>query len=684
VGLTGPVSQVLADAPSTGPVRITTLAEDAAGRPRVTVTTAVDRGHAAAAVRIARAIPNAVAVAVDHRVGVADVGTPIPLTEAAADSPAPLRAAGLAAASNDTYRSQQWALDKLRAETVWGLQRGTGQTVAVVDTGVDGTHPDLAGRLLPGVDYVDAGGDGRTDPNGHGTHVAGIIGAIAGNGLGVAGLADGASILPVRVLDADGGGWTSDVASGVTWAVDHGATVINMSLAGPDDDPILASAISYAQSHDVVVVAAAGNDRAAGDPVEYPAADPGVVAVAATDSANRSASFSEEGSYVGIAAPGVSIASTYPVALGSYALMSGTSMASPYAAATAALLRAAAPSLSASDVIGAMAAAADDLGPSGRDVEFGYGLIDPVNALQSVRGGALPAAPDAPAAPVARPGNGSATVSWSRPAAHLSPITRYTVTARPGGRTATTSGATAAIVTGLTNGVSYTFTVTATNAHGTSAASSASAAVRPDDPITRYVIRVYQDLLDRSPDARGLASWTASLEHGTPYGQVANAITNSSEFRGGLIRDAYAHYLGRNPDPDGMRHWLQAMATGMHIEQMEDGFIASPEFYAKAGSARAWVAHLYQTVLNRSPSSAEVDGWVAQLRAGKSRTFIANGFLLSTEHLTTVVNGYYQQLLRRNIDPSGARSWVSAIQRGARDEQIIAGIVASREYRLRS
>jgi subtilisin family serine protease len=404
------------------------------------------------------------------------------------------------------------------------------------------------------------------------------------------------------------------------------------------------------------------------------------MAVAATDSGNRSASFSEEGGYVSVAAPGVAIASTYP---GGYAVMSGTSMASPYAAATAALVRAAAPGLSAPEVIGAIEASARDLGAPGKDVQFGYGLINPVAVLQSVQGGAQPAAPDAPATPTARAGDGSATVGWSRPPAHLDPITRYTVTASPGGRTATTGG-TSTTVTGLTDGVSYTFTVTATNGLGTSAASAASAAVTPNNAAKRYVIKVYQDLLHRSPDAGGLASWTASLQRGMPYGQVANAITSSAEFRSGLIRDAYQHYLGRSPDAGGMRHWLAAMAVGLHVEQMQEGFIASPESYAGAGSVRAWVAQLYQSVLNRSATSAELDRWQAQLQAGVSRASVARGFLYSTEHLTAVVNGYYQQLLGRNIDPSGARSWVSAIQRGARDEQIIAGIVASPEYRQRA
>jgi hypothetical protein len=335
-------------------------------------------------------------------------------------------------------------------------------------------------------------------------------------------------------------------------------------------------------------------------------------------------------------------------------------------------------------VIGAIYASARDLGAPGKDDEFGYGLIDPVAALQSVRGGAQPAVPAAPAAPAARAGDRSATVSWSRPAAHLSPITGYTVTARPGGRTVRTAGATSAVVTGLANGVRYTFTVTATNALGTGPVSPASAAVTPNNVVGRYVTRVYSDLLHRSPDASGLAAWTHALQSGTPYRRVANGITSSGEFRSRLIREAYVHYLGRNPDLAGLHGWLGAMSRGMHIEQMETGFIASAEFYQKAGSLRAWVGDLYQTVLGRPASSAEIDGWQARLQAGASRGAVVRGFLYSTEHLTAVVNGYYEQLLGRPIDSSGAKSWVSAIQHGTRDEQIIAGLVASQEYRRRA
>ncbi len=252
--------------------------------------------------------------------------------------------------TNDALRPQQWAFDAVDFESAWKLSTGAGVTVAVVDTGVLGTHEDLAGSVLPGLDLAadastyDHAGNGEVDPAGHGTHVAGIIAAHANNGVGIAGAAPGARILPVRVLDASGSGSSSDVAEGIIWAADHGARVINLSLGG-GPSPGMQIAIQYALSKQVVTFAAAGNAYQDGNQPTYPAAYPEAVAVAAIDQSLNHASFSNTGSYVDIAAPGDLIWSTYGTGRSQYALMSGTSMATPYATATAALVLAESPNL---------------------------------------------------------------------------------------------------------------------------------------------------------------------------------------------------------------------------------------------------------------------------------------------------------------------------------------------------
>lgn len=204
----------------------------------------------------------------------------------------------------------------------------------------------------------------------------------------------------------------------------------------------------------------------------------------------------------------------------------------------------------------------------------------------------------------------------------------------------------------------------------------------PSEATTRrYVTLVYRDLFGRRVDDGGLKSWTHSLTSGTPRIAVANAITSSPEYRTGLIRRGYQEFLGRDAEAGGLGGWLEAMRKGMTIQTMESGFLASPEYYAQAGGDDAgWVRRLYGHVLDREPSEAEVQGWVDQLAAGKSRQAVSMGFLISAERLSTVINGYYQHLLGRGIDGTGRIHWVAAVQSGVRTEAIIGGIVASAEY----
>lgn len=291
-----------------------------------------------------------------------------------------------AAATNDPQRTSQWALTRLKAEQVWTSTQAAGMKIAIIDTGV-AQHEDLANsRILPGIDLSGAAGDGRNDGNGHGTHCAGIIGATLNNNVGIAGLAPAVSIIPVKVLDDSGSGYDSAVAQGITWATDHGANVISLSLGGPDYTEALDVAAQYAISHGVIVIAAAGNERQTGSPVEYPGALPGVVAVAATGQNDSFGSFSNAGSYVDLSAPGVSILSTLPG--NQYASWSGTSMATPYVAAAAALVQARAAAelgtLAVPELTAVLTGTADDLGPPGRDNDYGFGLIDPLAAVAAV------------------------------------------------------------------------------------------------------------------------------------------------------------------------------------------------------------------------------------------------------------------------------------------------------------
>lgn len=378
---TDPVELVRAQLATAGPVadpsaplRVLLLQETVHGA-RVEVVEVTDADAAAERLDDLQDAPGAVAVAVD--------GTRTTTGDAQTQPP---RAGGVApgAPSRDERRPEQWAMQALDAELAWIGGRGAGTVVAVVDTGVDARHPDLAGRVLPGYDTVVDDPlpwrDGRTDPEGHGTHVAGIVAAVADNGTGVAGLAPQASVLPVRVLDRSGTGHDSEIAEGIIWAADHGADVVNLSLSGPQNSGVLARAVAYAQAQGALVVAAAGNEGRSGNAVQYPAAYPGVVGVAALGTATAAASYSSSGRHVDLSAPGSGVVSTLP--RGRYGVLDGSSMAAPYVSAAAAVvLGASGGSLLAADLAAALERGAADLGPTGRDVTTGSGRVSPVQTM---------------------------------------------------------------------------------------------------------------------------------------------------------------------------------------------------------------------------------------------------------------------------------------------------------------
>ena len=283
---------------------------------------------------------------------------------------------------NDTlYSEYQWNLPQIATEQGWNVSKGSQDiVVAVIDTGVQLDHPDLEGRLAEGFNVIDPSSP-PDDDVGHGTHVAGIIAAQVNNQEGVAGMTWYTRIMPIKALDSTGAGSAYAVAEGVIWAADHGAHVINMSLGNYAQSQFLHEAIQYAVDKGVVVVAASGNDNT--DRPGYPAAYPEVIAVAATDPGGGKAEYSNYGDYIDVAAPGTSIASTYPG--GRYAALSGTSMASPHVAALVSLIRAANPELTPAEVADIVCSTANDLGDKGKDPYFGYGEIDVQKALQTVR-----------------------------------------------------------------------------------------------------------------------------------------------------------------------------------------------------------------------------------------------------------------------------------------------------------
>lgn len=294
---------------------------------------------------------------------------------------------------NDPDYSSQWNLAKIDAPSAWDKQQASAGPVAVLDTGIDATHPDLNGEVISGFNYI-SGDTNTADDNGHGTHVSGIIEAVTNNGTGIASIGYHGTLLPVKVLDSSGSGTYGDIASGIVYATDHGAKVINMSLAGSSSSQTLTDAVNYAKNHGVLPVAAAGNNGNS-TPV-YPAAIPGVLAVSASTSSDTLASFSNYGSDIFVAAPGTNILSTYK---GSYTQLSGTSMAAPHLAGLLALALSS-PNQSGLSVTSAVCQTADKVGPyaynqSGWNQYFGCGRIN-AGKLFALLSGQTPVASPTP------------------------------------------------------------------------------------------------------------------------------------------------------------------------------------------------------------------------------------------------------------------------------------------------
>lgn len=240
---------------------------------------------------------------------------------------------------------RQWGMRKIRAPQAWDTTVGRSSAVlAVIDTGVDRYHPDLRGRVLPGWDFHNNDAN-PADDYGHGTAVAGVAAAAGNNGVGIAGVCWNCRILPVKVLNANGSGSHSNIAAGIVWAVKHGADVINLSIAGPSSTAAMENAIAFARRRGVVLVGAAGNE---GSTRKYfPAAHPGVLSVAATDSNDRLYGWSNRGSWVRLAAPGCAL-TTKPRRL--WSVWCGTSFATPVVAGTAALMKSLRPRMPRADI----------------------------------------------------------------------------------------------------------------------------------------------------------------------------------------------------------------------------------------------------------------------------------------------------------------------------------------------
>ncbi|HWZ31609.1 MAG TPA: S8 family serine peptidase [Bryobacteraceae bacterium] len=280
---------------------------------------------------------------------------------------------------NDPGYPSQWHLATIQAPYAWNITTGsTSVPIAMVDSGVDTTHPDLASKVVGGWNFL-TGNSTITDTMGHGTTTAGAAAAIGNNGVGVAGVAWLNPIMPLIVVDATGYASYSNMASAISYAADHGARIVNVSIGGTSPSSTLQTAVNYAWNKGTIVFASAGNGGI--NAPYYPAGCQNVVSVGATDSTDTVAAFSNYGSFLSLTAPGVNIYTT--TSGGGYGYGTGTSYSSPIAAAVGALMLSKSPSLSASTLVSTLEQNSDDLGPAGWDQYYGWGRVNAYKALNA-------------------------------------------------------------------------------------------------------------------------------------------------------------------------------------------------------------------------------------------------------------------------------------------------------------
>jgi subtilisin family serine protease len=393
---------------------------------------------------------------------------------------------------NDFRWRDSWALPIIHAPKAWSVTTGDPKVVvAVLDSGVDFQQPDLQGAFVPGRDILNNDAD-PSDDNGHGTGAAGVVAARSDNGVGVTSICGGCSIMPVKIAGSDGYATWSAMASGITWAVDHGARILSISFASPAGSTTVASAISYARSHNALVFVSAGNYSSSSP--YYPAAYPGAIAVAATGQSDALESYSNYGSWVQIAAPGCNYSTNWTSKYPSdpYDWFCGTSSSAPAAAAVAALALSYAPATTADQLEQALYAGAVNVRSFVK-----YGRVDAWNTLASL--GASSAS--APSAPAPRVGEEPVVLSWPGNPLSAAPQAGQILAASSGGWTGAvplaftwtwtrcdSGGANCQVVSSSTSstytvstadsGYSLRATLTATNASG-----SASSASTPTLPV---------------------------------------------------------------------------------------------------------------------------------------------------------------------------------------------------------
>ncbi len=581
---------------------------------------------------------------------------------------------------NDPNYATQWHLNNLGllggkidadidAPEAWDIASDASSViVAVIDTGVEYYHSDLSANIWtnPGETAGNSKDDDNNgykddvhgwnfvdndaipdDYNGHGTHVAGIIGAVGNNSVGVCGVCWKVKIMPVRVGDADGNITVDAELSGIAYAVANGASILNLSLGADEYIASEKDSLTAAAAKGALIVCAAGNDgRNTDTHPEYPACYT-IDAIISVANSNRQDLLDSSSNYgaasVDLAAPGTVIYSTYMG--GSYSTLTGTSMATPMVVGACALLKAAQPSLTAAQLKAQVLAKTDALTAlSGKCVSGGrlnlYTLL----------------------------GGGPVTLSAGTPLAHEG----------------TESAATLTVTRiGSTGGLTINLTLSGTATAGSDYQSFTSVTI-PDGSSSATISIVPID----DTESEGNETVTVTLTSGTGYslgGTYSGTVTivDNDDAVAQFVSHFYTYCLNRSPDESGYYEWCYDLHTGARSgAAVGEGFVLSDEFKARGTSNSEFTSILYNAFFNREPSAGESSAWVAQLDSGVLRADVLNGFIFAQEfvnwcgtygitaytesdlqrkNVRDFVRRFYQQCLEREPDEDGIIGWMNAL-----------------------
>lgn len=527
---------------------------------------------------------------------------------------------------NDPYADAQWYLEQMHMDSIWEYTQDIPYTkirVAVVDTGLDVSHPDLQRAVNKELCVSSVNSDFNqitTDlgRSGHGTHIAGIIGATSNNGIGIAGLASDRVELMGICCQTENSIYSSYAARGVEYAVAHGARIINMSLGTTSSDNLLKAAMEYAYSQNVLVVCSAGNTGSAGS--HYPSGYAETIGIISVDKNNQKMTTSNYGSDNYLSAPGSSIYSTLPG--GRYGYLSGTSMAAGVVSGIAAYVLSLDPTMTVEQLKSVLSETATDTYDEGFDAYSGWGVINPYQAIARM------------------------TDSVNTVGGFVNRLYQLVMERVPDAE-----------------GLEYWINML--KQKSVSGAEAVRQFIESPEFTSRslsdeqYITILYRVFMGRDPDSDGYYYWMNLLKNGISRSYVANQFCTSAEFgricsscgitAGRMVlhenRDVnigltafmarqYTKALGRNYDVDGINYWTGEILAGRYqvVEVCTDGFFHSKEFYQKNLTDEAYIKVLYQTFFDREYDQEGLQYWLGQLASGAmTRDHILNDFSLSAE-----------------------------------------------------